>query len=222
LAPAIRIALIGQHAVPTPVSWVARLTRGVKPGPVLVLVVAGMASSACGATQTTTVTQTISPPAASATRTGPVATKPHTRPPHAPPPSLPRLGATQHVSARGTTLMVTIRAVIDPLRGSGVDLIAGTKPVAILVAVRNVGPGGYDSSSTGDFSLASAAGQASPAFVPKGICRTPPRDFMNAIAAGEARTGCVAFSIPDGQRPTTVGFAPEGGSSGRRRLWSAR
>ncbi len=132
------------------------------------------------------------------------------------------MGATQRVPAPGTTLMVTIRSVIDPLRRSGTQVVPGMKPVAILVAVQNAGPGGYDSSATGDFSLDSAAGQAAPLFVAAGACKTPLQDFMNAIGAGEMRTGCVAFSIPSGQQPTTVGFAPDGGSGGRRRLWSAR
>ncbi len=123
--------------------------------------------------------------------------------------------------APGTTLIVTIRSVIDPLRDAGAQLVPGMKAVGVLVMVRNAGPGGYDSSSTGDFSLQSAAGDAAPVFVPKGVCQTPLQDFMNAIGAGEERTGCVAFSIPDGQRPTTVGFAPDGGSGGHRRLWSA-
>jgi hypothetical protein len=119
-------------------------------------------------------------------------------------------------------MIVTIRSLIDPLRDSGAQLPAGMKPVAILVTARNAGPGGYDSSSTGDFSLDSPAGQASPLFVPKGVCQTPLQDFMNAIGPGEVRTGCVAFSIPNGLHPTTVGFAPDGGSGGRRRFWSAQ
>jgi hypothetical protein len=126
------------------------------------------------------------------------------------------------VPAPGTTLIVTIRSVIDPLRGAGTPALPGMKAVGILVSVRNAGPGGYDSSATGDFSLESAAGQAAPLFVPKGTCQTPLQDFMNAVGAGELRMGCVAFSIPSGQQPTTVGFAPDGGSGGRRRLWSAK
>jgi hypothetical protein len=142
----------------------------------------------------------------------------HTTPPM---PLLPHIGASRRVPAPGTTIVVTIRSLIDPLRDSGAHLIPGMKAVAVLVAVRNAGPGGYDSSSTGDFSLDSAAGQANPVFVPKGVCQTPLQDFMNAIGPGEVRTGCVAFSIPNDQRPTTVGFAPDGGSGGQRRLWAA-
>jgi len=193
-----------------------------KPVLALVVLLAGLSAAACGASHETTTTRTVSRRAPPATRTSTTATPstPAHRTPSAPP--LPRVGATQRVPARGTTMIVTLRSVIDPLRGSGAQVVPGMKAVAILVAVRNAGPGGYDGSSTGDFSLDSAAGQASPLFVPKGVCQTPLQDFMNAIGPGELRTGCVAFSIPSGQQPTTVGFAPNGGSGGRRRLWSAQ
>jgi Domain of unknown function (DUF4352) len=199
-----------------------RLCAG-KPVLALVLVLVGLNASACGAGQTTTTTRTVAREAPPATPTSTAATTPSTPALRTPPaPSLTRVGASQRVPARGTTMVVTLRSVIDPLRGSGAQVVPGTKAVAILVTVRNAGPGGYDSSSTGDFSLDSAAGQASPLFVPKGVCQTPLQDFMNAIGPGELRTGCVAFSIPTGQQPTTVGFAPDGGSGGRRRLWSAQ
>jgi hypothetical protein len=152
-----------------------------------------------------------------------MAPKPTSRAQRTPPPSsLPRVGTSRRVPAPGTTLIVTIRSVIDPLRGSGAQLAPGMKAVAIQVAVRNAGPGGYDSSTTGDFSLNSPAGRAPPLFVPQGMCQTPLRDFMNAIGAGELRTGCAAFAIPNGAHATMVGFAPDGGSTGRRRLWSAQ
>lgn len=196
-----------------------RLCAG-KPVLALVLLLAGLTEAACGASHTTTTTRTASSPAPTTT-TAQAATTSSTATDPKPPPSLPRVGASQRVRAPGTTLVVTIRSVIDPLRDAGAHLIAGMKPVGVLVAVRNAGPGGYDSSATGDFSLDSGAGQASPLFVSKGVCQTPLQDFMNAIGAGELRTGCVAFSVPSGQRPTTIGFAPDGGSGGRRRLWAA-
>lgn len=189
----------------------------------LALVLAGLTASSCSATHTTTTTRTISLPAPPAQRTSTEDTNPFAPARGTPrPPALPHVGAARRVPAPGTTLIVTIRSVIDPLRGSGTQIVPGMKAVAILVAVRNAGPGGYDSSATGDFSLDSAAGQAAPLFVSKGVCKTSLQDFMNAVSAGELRTGCVAFSIPSGQRPTTVGFAPDGGSGGRRRLWSAQ
>lgn len=188
------------------------------------LVLGGLGPSACGGAHTTTTTRSGSTPtpSASTTRTSPAVTKP-AAPAHRTPraPALPHLGTSRRVPAPGTTLVVTVRSLIDPLRNSGAQVLAGMKPVAILVAVKNAGPGGYDSSSTGDFSLNTAAGKAPPLFVPSGVCQTPLRDFMNAIAAGQLRTGCIAFSIPSDRRPTTVGFAPDGGSSGRGRLWSA-
>ncbi|HTU87113.1 MAG TPA: DUF4352 domain-containing protein [Solirubrobacteraceae bacterium] len=193
----------------------------------LVLIFGALTASACGGAQTTTTTRTITPattPAAPATQTTQTtqtrqgtstATTGQTTS------SLPRVGTSQRVKAPGTTMVVTIRSLIDPLRNSGAHLVPGTQAVAILVSVKNAGPGGYDSSSTGDFSLDSAAGQATPVFVARGVCQTPLQDFMNAIGPGETRTGCVAFSVPNGQRPTTVGFAPDGGQGGPRRLWSA-
>jgi hypothetical protein len=206
-----------------------RLTAAGKPVLVLVLVLilvlalAGLTVSACGASHTTTTTiRTVSPPEPPATQTSTTATKPSTPARPKPLPSLPRLGASRRVPAPGTTLIVTIRSVIDPLRDAGAHLVPGMKPVGVLVAVQNAGPGGYDSSATGDFSLDSAAGQAPPLFISKGVCQTPLQDFMNAIGPGELRTGCVAFSVPSGQKPITVGFAPDGGSGGRRRLWSAQ
>ena len=121
--------------------------------------------------------------------------------------------------APGTTLIVTVSSVIDPLRGAGVKVPPGMKAVGVLVSVRNAGPGGYDSSATGDFSLLSRAGLAAPVFVPAGPCQTPLQDFMNAISAGELRTGCVAFAIPSAQAPRAVRFSPDGGAAGHRRSW---
>jgi hypothetical protein len=112
-----------------------------------------------------------------------------------------------------------VTSLIDPLRSSGAKVPQGTRAVAVLVSVRNAGPGGYDSSATGDFSLASAGGPAAPVFVPAGRCQTPLQDFMNAISAGELRIGCVAFAVPSGQAPSTVRFAPDGGKTGHTRSW---
>jgi Domain of unknown function (DUF4352) len=126
------------------------------------------------------------------------------------------------VAAPGTILNVTVTSVVDPLRGSGAKVPAGTKPVGVRVSVTNAGPGGYDSSATGDFSLLSAAGVAAPAYVPAGSCQTPLQDFMNAISAGEVRMGCVAFAIPSGQTPLTVRFSPDGGSTAHSRSWVVR
>ena len=133
----------------------------------------------------------------------------------------PGVGRAQRARALGTTLVVTVTSVVDPLRGSGASVPPGTTPVGVEVSVRNAGPGGYDSSATGDFSLLSAAGPAAPTFVSKGPCQTQLRDFMNAISAGELRTGCVSFALPAGQKPTTVRFSPDGGRAGHRVSWAA-
>jgi hypothetical protein len=190
--------------------------------------VAGLALCACGATSTTSTIPTTSASTTTAhTRTAP---PPGHRRRTTPPrrnvsPSAaraPGVGRAQRTRALGTTLVVTVTSVLDPLRGSGASVPPGTTPVGVEVSVRNAGPGGYDSSATGDFSLLSAAGPAAPAFVSKGPCQTQDRDFMNAISAGELRTGCVSFALPNGQKPTSVRFSPDGGRAGHRVTWSVR
>jgi len=187
-----------------------RATTGVL---ALLVVVGGVALSGCGTTQTTSSSSTSTTSATVQTSRPPRRRRvPASRPG-------PRVGAAQRVPAPGTTLIVTVSSVIDPLRGSGTKVPPGMKTVGVLVSVRNAGPGSYDSSATGDFSLLSPAGLAAPVFVPAGRCQTPLQDFMNAISAGELRTGCVAFAIPTGQAPSTVRFSPNVGGTGHRRSW---
>ena len=66
----------------------------------------------------------------------------------------------------------------------------------------------------------SAAGLATPVYVPSGTCHTYDQNFMNEIGAGQARTGCVAFAVPRGRAPATVRFSPDGGTAGVVRSWS--
>ena len=119
------------------------------------------------------------------------------------------------------TLSVTVSRVIDPLRGSGASVPPRTRPVGVLVRILNHGPAAYDSSATGDISITTSSGGASPAYVPQGICQTPLRDFDNEISVGEARAGCVAFAVPSGAKVLTVRFSPHGQSSGRA-VWNVR
>jgi hypothetical protein len=124
------------------------------------------------------------------------------------------VGTTQRVRAEGTTLSITISKVIDPLRGSGATLLPGTRAVGVFVRIVNDGPGGYDSSSTGDVSIVASSGTPSPAYAPRGVCMTPLQDFDNAIGPGENREGCVTFTL--NASATLVGerFSADGGGSG--------
>lgn len=109
--------------------------------------------------------------------------------------------------------------MINPLRGSGAAVLPGMKAVGVMASVRDAGPADYDGSYTSNFSLRSAAGLASPVFVPAGACQTQVQDFMNEIGAGELRTGCVAFSIPKRQAPISVRFSADEGSGGPILSW---
>lgn len=140
---------------------------------------------------------------------------------HARRPSGPGVGTSLRVNAGGETLSVTIARVIDPLRGSGAAVTPGEHVVAVLVRILDHGPGVYDSSATGDFSLHSSVGDASPTFVPAGVCQTPLRDFDNEISPGEERSGCVAFALAAGAKALMVRFSPHG-SPADRVAWKVR
>jgi hypothetical protein len=129
-------------------------------------------------------------------------------------PSGAPIGASRSVNAHGTKLVVTTSKVTDPLRGSGATLLPATRVVAVYVRIANRGPGGYDSSSTGDISIIPSSGVASPAFAPRGPCKTPDQDFDNAIGPGESRTGCVVFTLNVGARLAGERFAADGGGAG--------
>jgi len=86
--------------------------------------------------------------------------------------------------------------------------------VGVYVKIANRGPGGYDSSSTGDISIIPSSGVAAPAYAPKGACKTPDRDFDNAIGSGESRSGCVVFTLNTGATLVGERFSADGGGAG--------
>lgn len=134
----------------------------------------------------------------------------------------PKLGVTQRVDAGGTTLSVTVHTILDPLRNSGAALLPGTRAVGVMAEVRNDGPGSYDSSSTGDFSIIPSSGPAQPVFARSGSCATPLRDWDNAISPGEDRTGCVAFMLASAARVTAIRFSPHAAARGRATWLASR
>lgn len=128
---------------------------------------------------------------------------------------LPQPGITQKVDAGGARLTVTLRGVIDPLRASGAVLPAGTRAVGVIFQIRSAGPRLYDSSATGDISLAVSGGVVTPVLATRGVCRTPLEDFDRYITAGEDRIGCVVFAVPDGATLDAVRFSPHAQRRGR-------
>ncbi len=104
--------------------------------------------------------------------------------------------------------------VLDPLKASGAALLPGTRVVAVFVRIANRGPGGYDSSSTGDISIIPSSGVGSPAYAPHGVCQTPDQDFDNAIGPAENREGCVAFTLNTAATLVGERFSADGGGAG--------
>ena len=113
--------------------------------------------------------------------------------------------------AGATTIVVTPRRVIFPLRGSGATLAPGDRAAGVDLTLRNVGHGVYDSSSESDVRLRSSGGSfAEPAFTSGGPCATTEIDFLKEVQPGESRSGCIAFDLPKGTKPVAVQFSPEG------------
>jgi len=121
-----------------------------------------------------------------------------------------KVGTPQRVRTPETTLVVTVRRVVHPLRNSGATLAPGDSGAGVIVAVRNTGKGIYDSSSESDFELRTSLGSlAEPAFASRGPCATTEIDFLKLVQPGESRSGCVAFDLPRGSQPDAVRFVPE-------------
>jgi len=180
----------------------------------LLVLAAAIALSSCGSSA--------SRPSGAATQTRPSLT---THPPSQIAPARPAgqpVGATQRAPAAGTTLVVAVTKVIDPLVGSGAKVPAGMKAVGVLIKVHDAGPGGYDSSATSDFALLVGTTHSPPVYVPSGVCQTYVQDFMNELGVGQSRTGCIAYLVPRGKFPSTVRLAPDGGTAHHSVSWVVR
>jgi hypothetical protein len=124
------------------------------------------------------------------------------------------VGSTLRVHAGTSTLAVTVTKVLDPLTATGSALLPGHRATGVEVDVRDESGATYDSTASGDWSILSTAGLASPLFVKQGVCETPLADFESLIGVGESRTGCVAFSVPRHARVLSVRFSPHSRARG--------
>jgi hypothetical protein len=118
------------------------------------------------------------------------------------------------VHAGTSSLLVTVTRVLDPLTGTGAALLPGHRAAGVQVTVRVVGGATYDSTASGDWSILTTAGLASPLFVKQGACETPLADFESLIGVGESRDGCVAFTVPRRARILSVRFSPHSRAPG--------
>ncbi len=124
------------------------------------------------------------------------------------------MGTAQRVHAGTSTLLVTVSKVLDPLTGTGSALLPGHRATGVQVTIRGVGGETYDSTASGDWSILTTQGLASPLFVKQGVCETPLVDFESLIGVGESRDGCVAFSVPKHARILSVRFSPHSRARG--------
>ncbi|MFZ1996241.1 MAG: hypothetical protein WAU75_19175 [Solirubrobacteraceae bacterium] len=124
------------------------------------------------------------------------------------------MGAALRVHAGTSTLLVRVSKVLDPLTGTGSGLLRGHRASGVEVTIRGVAGSTYDSTASGDWSILTTAGRASPLFVKQGLCQTPLADFESLIGVGESRDGCVAFSLPRRARILSVRFSPHSRARG--------
>jgi hypothetical protein len=124
------------------------------------------------------------------------------------------VGTALRVHAGTSTLLVTVTRVLDPLTGTGSALLPGHRATGVEVTIRVVAGATYDSTASGDWSILTTAGLASPLFVKQGVCETPLADFESLIGVGEPRDGCVAFSVPRHARILSVRFSPHSRARG--------
>jgi len=124
------------------------------------------------------------------------------------------VGSTLRVHAGSSTLLVTVSKVLDPLTDTGSKLLPGDRATGVQVSIQGVAGDTYDSTASGDWSILTTAGLASPLFVRQGVCQTPLADFESLIGVGETRDGCVAFSVPRHARILSVRFSPHSRAPG--------
>jgi hypothetical protein len=187
-----------------------RLRISLALGAALTLGATGCGGSAHSATASSATTSS-SPSSSSTTATTTSAPPPARRRPR---PRGAPVGAALRVHAGTSTLLVTVSKVLDPLTGTGSALLPGHRASGVEVAIRAVAGATYDSTASGDWSLLTTAGLASPLFVKQGVCQTPLADFESLIGVGESRDGCVAFSVPRHARILSVRFSPHSRARG--------
>lgn len=124
------------------------------------------------------------------------------------------VGTAQRVHAGSSTLLVTVSHVLDPLSGIGSGLLPGHRATGVQVTIRVLAGATYDSTASGDWSILTTSGLASPLFVKQGVCATPLADFESLIGVGESREGCVAFGVPRHARILSVRFSPHARAPG--------
>jgi hypothetical protein len=100
------------------------------------------------------------------------------------------------------------------LTGTGSALLPGHRATGVQVTIRGEAGATYDSTASGDWSILTTAGLASPLFVKQGVCETPLADFESLIGVGESREGCVGFSLPRRARILSVRFSPHSRAPG--------
>jgi hypothetical protein len=125
------------------------------------------------------------------------------------PASTGQLGSTLAVSdSNGTELAVTLEKVIDPASGASkyAQPTAGHHFVGVKLRVRNKATTSYQNNANNETTIILSDGKTQDAnYNPIAGCG----NFDNGqvkLKSGTAKTGCVTFQVPNGQRLTAVRY----------------
>ena len=168
---------------------------------------------ACGGSGPKTSTTSATTPASPTTSQSVTTSSSHAARPRPRRTGVP-IGHAQLVHAGSSILSVTVTSVIDPLRDSGAALLPGTRAVGVRISIHNLHGETYDSTASGDVSVATSSGMPAPLFIKQGVCQTPLTDFESLIGVGETRAGCVGFTVPKTARIVAVRFSPHSRARG--------
>jgi hypothetical protein len=133
----------------------------------------------------------------------------------------PDVGVPITLSAEGTTLKLTVEAVIDPLE-AGASPPVGTRLVGIQLIIENTGERSVEIPLAQQATLTTNRNdELDPAFAASGgECQ----ESLNVtiLSAGSTRNGCIPFQVPQDERAKAFQFVGFGGDPAEWDLTSAR
>jgi uncharacterized protein DUF4352 len=134
----------------------------------------------------------------------------------------PDVGVPIRIAADGTTLKLTVEAVIDPLAVEAVPQPDGARFVGIRLLIENTGEQSIDIPLAEEATLTTSADERlDPAFFGAG---SECEESLNVatLSAGLERSGCIPFQIREGKKPKSFRFGGFGGDTAEWDLTSAR
>lgn len=134
----------------------------------------------------------------------------------------PDVGVPVELTAEGTDLKLTVKAVIDPLEAGAVSPPGGTRFIGIRLVIENTGNESIDVPLAQQATLVTNRDeQLMPEFLGAGgECENSLN--VASLSPGAKRRGCIPFQISKGQTAKTFQFGGGGGDTAEWDLTSAK